>query len=194
MSGKRTFLTIMKKYEIIQEVDENKIIKTEIALRHGIPKTTLFTILKMREEINEGHNVKDKNLKGVTHANLEQTMLGWFSQLRAQNVLINGPMMQRKADEFALKLALIANCFQHAHFVLPVDEETAVHVHPTAASAEDPDDPPPVDANSQPGPSTEPQYIAADDDITVWGTLDNADIIREQQESSDEEEEEEMEE
>nr|CAD7440739.1 unnamed protein product [Timema bartmani] len=86
----------------------------------------------------------------------------------------------------------------------------------------------PVDANSQPGPYTEPQlgsstapssapltftrpcdeetwqrlspdctyeeYIAADDDITVWGTLDNADIIREQQESSNEEGEEEMEE
>nr|CAD7460596.1 unnamed protein product [Timema tahoe] len=34
------------------------------------------------------------------------------------------------------------------------------------------------------------EYIAADDDITVWGTLDNADIIREQQESSDEEGEE----
>nr|CAD7461318.1 unnamed protein product [Timema tahoe] len=72
----------------------------------------------------------------------------------------------------------------------------------------------------QPGPSTEPssapltftrpwdketwqrlapdctyeEYIATDDDITVWGTLDNADIIREQQESSNGEGEEEMEE
>ncbi|CAG2053824.1 unnamed protein product [Timema podura] len=113
-------------------------------------------------------------------------------------------MMQRKADKFALRLA---------------DEEAAICVLPTAASAEDPDDPPPVDANSQPGPSTEPQsapltftrpcneetwqklapdftyeeYIAADN-ITVWGTLDDADIIREQQESSNEEGEEEMEE
>nr|CAD7459598.1 unnamed protein product [Timema tahoe] len=112
-----------------------------------------------------------------------------------------------------------------------VDEEAAVHVPPAAASAEDPDNPPPVDANSQPGPSMEPQpvpsiaplsapltftwlcdeetwqrlapdcmyeeyieYIAADDDITVWSTLNAADIIREQQESSDEKGEEEMEE
>nr|CAD7453901.1 unnamed protein product [Timema tahoe] len=37
------------------------------------------------------------------------------------------------------------------------------------------------------------EYIAADDNITVWGTLDDADIIREQQVSSDEEGEEEME-
>nr|CAD7202518.1 unnamed protein product [Timema douglasi] len=34
------------------------------------------------------------------------------------------------------------------------------------------------------------EYIAADDDITVWGTLEDADIIREQQESSKEEGEE----
>ncbi|CAG2054370.1 unnamed protein product, partial [Timema podura] len=31
------------------------------------------------------------------------------------------------------------------------------------------------------------EYIAANDDITVWGTLDDLDIIREQQDSSDEE-------
>nr|CAD7570390.1 unnamed protein product [Timema californicum] len=31
------------------------------------------------------------------------------------------------------------------------------------------------------------ECIAADDDITVWGTLDDAEIIREQQESSNEE-------
>nr|CAD7407921.1 unnamed protein product [Timema poppensis] len=33
-------------------------------------------------------------------------MLEWFSQQRAQNMLINGPMMQRKADEFALRLGI----------------------------------------------------------------------------------------
>nr|CAD7198730.1 unnamed protein product [Timema douglasi] len=225
--------------EIIQEVDEKKITKTKIARRHGILKSTLFTILKMREEIvnavqKEGHNVKVKNLKG-THANLEQAMLEWLSQHRTQNVPINRPMMQSKADKFSLRLGIenlsvqtvvIANCFRHTHFGLPINRETLVYV--LSASAEDPDDPSPVDANSQPGPSTELQpgsstaptstpltfirpcdeetwlslapdcmyedYVAADDDITVWGALDNSDIIREQQESSDEEGEEEMEE
>nr|CAD7406142.1 unnamed protein product [Timema poppensis] len=118
------------KYKIIKEVDEKKITKTKIAWWHGIPKSTLFMILKMREEIvnavqKEGHNVKAKKLKGVTHVNLEQVMLKWFSQHREQNVPINRPMMQMKADEFSL-------------------------------SAEDPDDPLPVDASSQPGPYTEP--------------------------------------
>nr|CAD7442142.1 unnamed protein product [Timema bartmani] len=178
MSRKRTFLALMKKYKIIQKMDEKKITKTEIARWHDIPKSTLFMILKMREEIGHGRN----------HRQLEGRVTG-------------------------------------------VDEEAAVHVPPAAANAEDPDNPPPVDANSQPGPSMEPEplpsiaplsapltftwlcdeetwqrlapdcmyeeyieYIAADDDITVWSTLNAADIIREQQESSDEKGEEEMEE
>nr|CAD7459795.1 unnamed protein product [Timema tahoe] len=67
------------------EVDEKKITKMEITRWHGIPKSTLFTILKMREEIvnvvqKEGHDVKANNLKGATHANLKQAMLEWFSQ------------------------------------------------------------------------------------------------------------------
>nr|CAD7443335.1 unnamed protein product [Timema bartmani] len=112
--------------------------------------------------------------------------------------------MQRKADEFplraiegivaswrAMRLAVIANCFRHAYFVLPVNKEAAVRVLPAAASAEDPDDPPPVDATPD---CTYEEYIAADDDITVWGTLDNTNIIREQQKFRDEEGEEEMEE
>nr|CAD7201040.1 unnamed protein product [Timema douglasi] len=83
---KETFLTLMKKYEIIQEFDEKKITKTEI-----VQKSTLFIILKMREEIvnsmqKEGHYVKAKNLKDAMHAILEQAMLEWFSQHRAQNL------------------------------------------------------------------------------------------------------------
>nr|CAD7454950.1 unnamed protein product [Timema tahoe] len=105
-------------------------------------------------------SVTTKTWKVVTHVNLDQVMLEWFSQHRVKNVPINEPMMQRKADEFSLRAmrpAVITNCFRHAYFVLPVNEETAVYVLPTAASAEDPDDPPPVDTNSKPGPYTEQQ-------------------------------------
>nr|CAD7577198.1 unnamed protein product [Timema californicum] len=144
----------------------------------------------------EGHNVKAKNVKGVTYGNLEQTIIEWFSQHRAQNVPINGLMMQRKADKFALR-------------------------RPTASSQPSPSMEPQVGPSMepQPGSTTAPwsphltftwlcdeetwqrlapdctyeEYISADD-IIVWGTLDDADIIMEQQESSDEEGEEEMEE
>nr|CAD7425718.1 unnamed protein product [Timema monikensis] len=126
MRGKKTFVMLMKKYEIIQEVDEKKITKTEIVQRHGIQKLTLFTILKMREEIvnsmqKEGHYVKAKNLKDAMHANLEQTMLEWFSQHRAQNVRINGPMMQRKANQIALSgRVLLETQSRNIIFQLPV--------------------------------------------------------------------------
>ncbi|KAJ8871105.1 hypothetical protein PR048_027409 [Dryococelus australis] len=49
VSEKRASLSLMK-YEIIKEVDKQKTQKAEIARQRGIPKSTLFTILKMRED------------------------------------------------------------------------------------------------------------------------------------------------
>ncbi|KAJ8887610.1 hypothetical protein PR048_013827 [Dryococelus australis] len=100
----------MKKYEIIMEVDKQKTPKSEIARQHGIPKSTLFTILKMREErVNavkkEGSNVQLKNLQRMTHGYLEEALLEWFGQVRAQNLPVSGPMVQ-KADELALRLGI----------------------------------------------------------------------------------------
>nr|CAD7260075.1 unnamed protein product [Timema shepardi] len=46
-----------------------------------------------------------------------------------------------------------------SHTVLPVNEETSVYVLPAAASAQVPDNPPLVDANSQPGSSTAPSSV-----------------------------------
>ncbi|KAJ8887611.1 hypothetical protein PR048_013828 [Dryococelus australis] len=102
----------------------------------------------------------------------------------------------------------IANCFHHAHFVTPVDEETAVHVFLAAASSEDPDDPHLWTQSPKPGPSTEllsvrltvtrpcdeetwqqlapdctfEEFVTADDNITVWSILDYGDDIQGQHE------------
>ncbi|KAJ8896374.1 hypothetical protein PR048_001718 [Dryococelus australis] len=107
----------------------------------------------------------------------------------------------------------IANWFRHAHFVTPVNEEAAIHVFLAAASSEDPADPPPVDAQPQPGPSTVPlsarltvtrpcdeetwqqlapdcmfeEFVTADNNIAVWGTLDYTNDVQGQTESSGEE-------
>nr|CAD7261662.1 unnamed protein product [Timema shepardi] len=91
------------------EVDKKKITKTEIARRHYILKTTLFTILKMRDKI--------------------------VNALQRPKMAM-GPMV-------------IANCIQHAHFVLPVNEETSVYVLPAVASAEEPDDPLPESSDEE---------------------------------------------
>nr|CAD7456122.1 unnamed protein product [Timema tahoe] len=100
----------------------------------------------------------------------------------------------------AMRPVIVANCFRHTHLVLPVNEEAAVSVLPATASAEDLRRPtvsgrqfPTSHAMNKRGRDYE-KYIAADDDITVWGNPNDADIIREQQELSDEEGEEEMEE
>ncbi|KAJ8886421.1 hypothetical protein PR048_012632 [Dryococelus australis] len=86
----------------------------------------------------------------------------------------------------------IVNCFRDIHFVTPVKEEAAIHVFLAAASSKDPDDPPPVDGESQ---NLAPQqclhctfeeFVTADDDIAVWGTFDYVNYVQGQQESSDE--------
>ncbi|KAJ8882567.1 hypothetical protein PR048_014378 [Dryococelus australis] len=77
MSGKRASLSLMKTYEIIEDVDEQKNPKAEIARQHGIPKSTLFTILKMREVVNE---------------------------YRRKAAI--GPMVQKKADKLTLKFGI----------------------------------------------------------------------------------------
>nr|CAD7259051.1 unnamed protein product [Timema shepardi] len=84
-------------------------------------------------------------------------MQDWFSHYRAQN----GLMMRRKADEFALSTFVCP-----LTFTWPCDKEMWQRLAPDC---------------------TYKECIAADDDITVWGTLDDAEIIREQQESSNEE-------
>nr|CAD7257334.1 unnamed protein product [Timema shepardi] len=94
----KTFLDIEKK--TADTVRESKKIKKKKHEKHS----------ENTAEKNEGHNVKAKNLKGVTYANLKQAMLEGFSQYRAQNMLINGLMMQRKADEFSLRLGIENKC------------------------------------------------------------------------------------
>nr|CAD7463811.1 unnamed protein product [Timema tahoe] len=49
MIGKRTLLMLMKKYEIIQEVDEKKITKMEIARWHG-PEMTRYKQAEFEDE------------------------------------------------------------------------------------------------------------------------------------------------
>ncbi|XP_063241569.1 tigger transposable element-derived protein 6-like [Bacillus rossius redtenbacheri] len=113
----------------------------------------------------------------------------------------------------ALKPEVIANCFRHANFVTPVDDVPLAVTNPE--NPDDTDDPPTVDAEPQPGPSTKPQhqiftlpcddelwqqlapdctfaeFVTADDNVAVWGTQDDDSDDVKGQEPSDEEEEEE---
>ncbi|KAJ8887978.1 hypothetical protein PR048_007463 [Dryococelus australis] len=302
-------------YKIIKKMDEKKTQKVEIAQQHGIPKSTLFTILKMREEIivlkyatayhvtrssakvrqsiqnrvsewlpllqnvlsryqprdvynadelgmfynlipdrtlavkedvckdtksskerltvlccNMDGSDKIKPLKSPAHPkldNLRNTEPVFLPKnttskpqpldqgiiqrvkLKFQEMLVWSMVLKieiGKDMKKAVQQRNNANCFHHAHFVTPVDEEAA-------ASSEGPDDPPPVDTEPQPGPSTVPpsarltvtrprdketgqqlapdctfeEFVTADYDIAVWGTLDCADDVQGQPESSDEE-------
>nr|CAD7203124.1 unnamed protein product [Timema douglasi] len=237
MSGKRTFLTLMKTYEIIQEVDEKK---------------------GRREDLN----IKTNNLKGATHVNLEQTMLQIHTMMQRKTdelalshkvvgestsvdpapvrewipLLRNIPRRYQPQDVYNLMAdhtpAVKEDKYKGAKrskeslTVLLCCEtdgsDKTTHCQWTPVSSQFPARPPPTEQRV--GPSMEPQlgsttaplsphpsfprpcdeemwqrlaadftyeeYIAADNDITVWGPLDDADIIVEQQESGEEEMEE----
>ncbi|KAJ8870918.1 hypothetical protein PR048_027220 [Dryococelus australis] len=51
-----------------------------------------------------GWNMKMKKLQGADHEGVEKALLAWFNQFRGQNMLIKGPMIQGKANLFALML------------------------------------------------------------------------------------------
>nr|CAD7264324.1 unnamed protein product [Timema shepardi] len=189
----RTTLTLIKKYEIIQEVDEKKITKKEIVRRHGILNSTLFTILRMREEIVNAVQKEGHILKGATHANLKW-LQGFDLKMNAAN----------------RKVVLLFVCFPPLaapktqtthHRWMPIPSQAPPQSR-SLALQQHLRQPPDFQTFTQPCAEKTWQrlapdcmyeeYITADNNITVWGTLDDANIIREQQESSDEEGEEEM--
>ncbi|KAJ8870453.1 hypothetical protein PR048_029475 [Dryococelus australis] len=92
MSGERASLSLTKKCEIYEEVDEQKTRKAEIAQQHGIRKSLFFSILKMREEIFATHDswrFRRSFAKMIRPDEIAKPACKW-------------PMVQKKADELAL--------------------------------------------------------------------------------------------
>ena len=83
---KLNVLDLVKKKEIIDYIDCHRGIKMkEIALSFGIPASTLSTILKEKEKINEGFctmSSKSKKMRPMTNESVDKCLLEWFRQVR----------------------------------------------------------------------------------------------------------------
>lgn len=104
---KRCALSVEVKRKIIKSVEDNPTKKkTEIAKDFGIPPSTLATILKSKEKFEEGSglSLKSKKLKSCEFKDLEECVLKWLKQCRDKNVPIGGPILQEKAQQFAVEL------------------------------------------------------------------------------------------
>lgn len=108
---KRTDVTISKKIEAIQQVEERKKSKSQIAKDFGIPPSTLSTWIKcsdkIKQAVEEGKNVKGrKRIRGAKHADVENELFEWLCHMRAERVPLSGPIVQKKAEEIAYQIGI----------------------------------------------------------------------------------------
>lgn len=104
---KRCSLSVAEKRNIINYVDQNPMTKKlDIANKFGIPASTLATILKFKDKFSEesGLNVNSKRLKSCEFKDVEECVLKWLKQCRDKKIPIGGPILQEKAQRFAVEL------------------------------------------------------------------------------------------
>lgn len=108
---KQTSLDVLSKHQILTEVDRGVLSKKAIAEKYKIPKSTLSTILKNREKIEEAIasgsvNSRAKRLRTAKHEDIESRLLTWFNHMRAENIPLSGPLIKEKALEIAENLGI----------------------------------------------------------------------------------------
>ncbi|KAH8026955.1 hypothetical protein HPB51_000441 [Rhipicephalus microplus] len=108
LRGKYRTLPLKEKLAAIQEVDAG-VKKTEVALKYGITKSTLTTILKAKDKLqnNASRFAPDwKRLREAAYPDLENAVLLWLKRARSSNLPINGPILREKAEELSLRLGI----------------------------------------------------------------------------------------
>lgn len=104
---KRKRLTLDEKAAIIRAVTSGQK-KCDVAAAHGIPASTLSTILKGKDDIlratSSGNLAHKKALKTTPHGKVEEALFAWFTDVRAKNIPVSGDLLQQKARSFACLL------------------------------------------------------------------------------------------
>ena len=103
-------LTPAEKIKIINVVEENyktkEKTKIQIAEDFGIPASTLSTILAKKDEIRKRFEDGDsrKRKRDADFPDVDEAVLRFFKQARAENVSIPGPVLQGKAEFYAKQM------------------------------------------------------------------------------------------
>ena len=81
---------------------------SQVAAKYRIPKNTLSTWLKNKDNIFEatkkGSNPKRQRLRQGTFADLDQAMFKWLLVVRSRDVAVSALVFKTKATEFAEKM------------------------------------------------------------------------------------------
>lgn len=103
MSQKRKQINIEEKSRIISKLEKG-IPNKDLAKEYGVSHSTISSIWKEREKIQilyDKNFLKMKRARTTRHTKIEEALLKWFKYQRTNNVPINGPILQQKANDFA---------------------------------------------------------------------------------------------
>ncbi|KAK8774506.1 hypothetical protein V5799_010962 [Amblyomma americanum] len=106
--GKYRTLSVKEKLAVIEEVEAGAK-KTSVALKYGITKSTLTTIVKAKDKLrnNAGHFAPDrKRLREAAHPELEKAVFLWLKRARSCSLPVSGPILREKAEQLSLRFGI----------------------------------------------------------------------------------------
>lgn len=106
---KRKDLSLNDKFDLLAKYEKlPKMSQRDAAARLQISQPLLCRILKNRENIrsavNRNDNLSCKRHRSGKDRKVESALKSWFTEMCEKGVRINGPMMRRKAEEFAKEM------------------------------------------------------------------------------------------
>lgn len=109
----RTSIDLQVKKEIIKFKDEHPSITiNELANKFNVTRFVISRTLKFKEKlIKTSAKLSTKHLKSSYYPEVEEAILMWFKERRAQNIPIDGPIIQEKARIFANSLGISSELF-----------------------------------------------------------------------------------
>ena len=108
-SSKRNSITLEKKKEIINVIENGKMKQSDVVRNYNLSKSTVNTIWKNRRKYEDsissglcGHNAK--RIRQCNFENLERALVIWIKQVHSENFVIDGPILKEKALMFAAEM------------------------------------------------------------------------------------------
>lgn len=101
--SKRKSLSVAEKVALLKDVDSG-VRKKDVALKFGIPPSTVSTIIKNRESVLKTHEnvgADRKRSKTCKYDDVDEAVLKWVTMLRDKNMPVSGPLIKEKAVEYA---------------------------------------------------------------------------------------------
>ena len=104
---KHVHKTLWEKGQALQNTEKG-LSNKQVAAKY-INVNTISTWVKNKDKIlsslKKGQNIKPQKLRGAAHKALDQAVFKWFLNIRSQNVLLLGAIIEEKASSYAKDLS-----------------------------------------------------------------------------------------